>query len=187
MSDYDELRAYQEMLMCFDTPAYIQRAQSVEAEWNAVMSRCRKQRAEWLEMPVLRLAQLNRMMDSDWTRFDVFTEPEANVLAKLIELWQPTLRVRLKPATDKNEVTKAAGALIDAFKRFNQRWLAYIEDFDLSTLNQLRQDYNDYYVLEKECVVLSPKVAQWGFEPLALATQEDLWRVFPLLDVPQRS
>lgn len=187
MSDYEELRAYQEMLMCFDTPAYIQRSQSVEAEWNAVLSRCKKQRNTWLEIPLMRLAKLERLTDSDWTRFDVFAQPEAKALSELVDLWKPKLRSSINPATNRKDATRAADALIDAFNRFNQRWLAFIEDFDLNKLNQLRQDYNDYYVLEKECVVLSPKVAQWGFEPLPPATLDDLLKLFPLLHVPRRS
>ena len=52
---------------------------------------------------------------------------------------------------------------------------------DLARVNQLRDGYNRYYVLEKECAVRSPKVARQGFRPLPPLTTADLAAELPPL------
>ncbi len=186
MSDYEELRAYQEMLMCFDTPAYMQRAQAVEGAWNALQAKCRRQQTEWLTIPTMRLGKLHGLLGGDWSRFNIFEAKDAHALSTLFETWQPKLRSSVSPATNQHETVRAAEALISSLQKFNDRWSAFVEQLDFTEVNQVRQGYNDYYVLEKECVVISPQVAQWGFEPLEPVAQAAIWELFPLVPVPQR-
>jgi hypothetical protein len=54
----------------------------------------------------------------------------------------------------------------------------------LNQVNDLRDGYNRYYVLEKECAVRSFRLARQGFCPLEPLTVEDITALFPLLHVP---
>ena len=59
-----------------------------------------------------------------------------------------------------------------------------MEGVDLEPVNRLRDGYNRYYVLEKECALRSTRTAQDQFVPLPPATTADLFDRFPLLRVP---
>ena len=124
-----------------DTPAFLRRKQSVDAAWNAVLAKCRRQREEWLMMPRVRFR--------DWKQCE-------------------------------NDVRKFE-QLERSVDLFNRRWSRFLGEFELSEVNRLRQGYNDFYVLEKECAGASPQVAKYGFEPLPPAKDEDLLRWFPLI------
>jgi hypothetical protein len=56
---------------------------------------------------------------------------------------------------------------------------------DLSQVNALRDGYNRYYVLEKECASRSPRTARHGFRPLPPLTADDLAALLPPLPVPR--
>jgi hypothetical protein len=75
--------------------------------------------------------------------------------------------------------------LIPSLERFNQRWRKFLPTVDLTAVNRLREDYNRYYLLEKECAVRSSVVARRGYSPLQPVTVDDLADVLPLLPVPQ--
>lgn len=169
--------------MSFDTPAYMRRARDTEAAWNAVVSRCRRQRDQWLKIPRLRLTEwlrANRRGPAN-AGSDQFISVEAQpALIKLAKDWQLDAKID-PPIAVRSDLPTLFRQLVESFDRFNQRWTTFLNDFDLQQVNQLRRDYNEYYVLEKECAVLSAKVARQGFKPLPDATTDDLRLLFPLL------
>jgi hypothetical protein len=55
----------------------------------------------------------------------------------------------------------------------------------LGPLNELRDGYNRYYLLEKECAIRSVALARRGFTPLPPLTLDDLAVLLPPLPVPQ--
>jgi hypothetical protein len=65
--------------------------------------------------------------------------------------------------------------------RFNAVWAEFLGGLDLRPINALRDGYNRYYLLEKECVVRSVRVAGMGFQPMAMLTVADLAALFPPL------
>jgi hypothetical protein len=75
--------------------------------------------------------------------------------------------------------------LVSSLERFNTRWQPYIEQVDCRTINELREGYNRYYVLEKACALRSDRLARIGFEPMAPLTVEELAGQLPLLSVPR--
>jgi hypothetical protein len=48
----------------------------------------------------------------------------------------------------------------------------------------MRDGYNRYYLLEKECALRSARVAREGFVRLAPLTLDDIRKMLPLLPVP---
>ena len=56
---------------------------------------------------------------------------------------------------------------------------------DLGPVNEVREGYNRYYLLEKECALRSPLLARQGFVRLNPLTVDDLAALLPPLPVPQ--
>jgi hypothetical protein len=71
--------------------------------------------------------------------------------------------------------------LTESFGKFNRRWRAFVEQFPRDEINQIRDGYNRYYVLEKECATGSPALARRGFVELAPITVPSLLTWYPLL------
>ena len=74
--------------------------------------------------------------------------------------------------------------LREAIERFNQRWLAFVSKLDLEKLNALRDGYNRFYLMEKECALGSARIARQGYRKLDPLSPEDLLKMFPPLRLP---
>jgi hypothetical protein len=78
-----------------------------------------------------------------------------------------------------------AGDLAAAVLRFNRRWLQFILRLNLEPANFMIDQYNRYYVLEKECVMGSARLAARYFTPVAPLTTQSLLADHPTLPVPE--
>lgn len=185
MNADEELLTFQRFLLAFDTPAYLRRARQVEAEWRHLLTCCDRERERLLELPKLRLGQLFAAVGgpAEAGRLPV-SEGERMRLVKLLEEWQPRLRAAVLPARTAAQVEEHLARLIIALERFNGEWERFLCSLDLGPINRLREGYNRYYVIEKECAVRSVRTAREGFEPLPPVTTDDLRRLFPPLAVP---
>src|SRR5258707_14054763 len=140
----------------FDAPAFLRRARRVEEAWNNVLETCRHKRAHLLEMPRLRLARFFKLTAS-WSPIpdDICLPADLSYLEELHRQWKPQLRSFVQPARTAAEIIQALADLARSFERFNRRWLEYIHDLDLAHVNELRDGYNRFYVLEKKCARFS--------------------------------
>jgi hypothetical protein len=75
--------------------------------------------------------------------------------------------------------------LCESLLHFNQRWQAFLQTVDLTPINHLRDAYNRYYLLEKECALRSARLARQGFRRLDPLTLDELSTLVPPLPVPQ--
>jgi hypothetical protein len=177
---------FKRFLSQFDAPAYIRRARGVEAALEQLLEHCRRRRAEWLEMVRLRIGMLHALA-GDWDNVRPFLADDAqlDILRYLLAALASPLRAPVEPTTSARTLRHALRELHESLERFNQRWREFLASVDLSAINELREGYNRYYVLEKECAVRSPRVARQGFVPLQPLTLDDLASQFPLLPVPQ--
>ncbi len=183
----DEIsEAFKRFLSQFDAPAYIRRARGVEAALEQLLEQCRRRRAEWLEIVRLRIGMLHALAGT-WDNLRPFLtdEEQLDILRYSLAALAAPLRAPVEPTTSARALRHALHELHESLERFNQRWQAFLTSLDLTAINELREGYNRYYVLEKECAVRSPRVARQGFVPLPPLTHEDLATQFPLLPVPQ--
>ncbi len=74
--------------------------------------------------------------------------------------------------------------LIANIERFNRRWAEYLERLDLAPINRQVDDYNRYYLLEKECSLGSARLAARNFVPKSHVSLDDLRAELPPLPVP---
>jgi hypothetical protein len=183
---YDEARnAYKEFQAIYGAPAFIRRARETEAALVELLGRCRRQREEWLPMVHLRLATVHALA-SDWEALRPFLADEEHLTAleRLYEELSPRLRVPVAVTTSARRIRQALRELCESMELFNRRWSGFVHGLDLSHVNELRDGYNRWYMLEKECAVRSPRLARIGFVPLKPLTAEDVLAHFPFLPVP---
>jgi hypothetical protein len=172
-----------EMLGRFDGPAYLRRARGVQQAYEGLLARCRRQRAEWLAMVRLLVGELAARAGG-WAPLEALLGKEqADLLAGLHAELSPKLRVPVKPTTSARALRRAIGELNEALERFNRRWRGYLDELDLNHVNNLRDGYNRYYLLEKECALGSPVLARMGFRPLPPLPIGEVEALVPLLPV----
>jgi hypothetical protein len=170
----------------YDAPAYVRRARQVEDAWESLVHRCRQQRDEWLGMARVRLGLL-RGLAGDWAALRplLADDDQLGALRHLEALLQPRLRSPVERTSSARALRRALRELVESLERFNQRWQAFLPGVDLTHVNELRDGYNRYYLLEKECAVRSARVARQGFRRLEPATTDALESVLPALPVPR--
>jgi hypothetical protein len=180
----DERQIVNEFFANYDAPAYVRRARRVQEALEAVLAKCRRQRDEWLGVARTRLGLL-RGLAGGWEALRPWlTEEGLDVLRFLETELAPRPRVPIEITHSPRVLERAFRDLCASLERFNRRWLAFLLSVDLAPVNELREGYNRYYLLEKECAMRSPRLARQGFqhlEPLSAAT---LAETFPPLPVP---
>jgi hypothetical protein len=181
----DGRQAFNEVLAQYDGPAYLRRARRVQASYDELFDRCRRQREEWLGMVRIRLGNM-RALAGSWEALGPHLEDgrQVRLLEELCAALKPRLRVPVEPTTSARALREALCELGESADRFNQRWLAFVRGLDLGALNAERADYNRYYLIEKECAVRSPFIARQGYKPLDPVTHDDLLAALPPLAVP---
>jgi hypothetical protein len=169
-----------ELMGLFDLPAFARRGQDVEAAVRRLHDRCERVRGEMLDMVRLRLRQ--------WSGAAAGPQSWPGVFTSTIEpLWMlsgaPAPRWAESDAPLKRRQSIASD-LIAAVLRFNRRWLEALDRFNLEPTNFVIDQYNRYYVLEKECVMGSARLAARHFTPMAPLTKPTLLADHPTLPVP---
>ena len=177
---------FRRVLAHYDVPAYVRRARGVQDAWEHLLAHCRRQRDSWLLLPRIRLGMLKGLAGdfrglTPWLTDD----SQIRVLEQLVADLKPRLRVRVSPTSSSQTLRRGLGTLIDSIARFDRRWQEYIPGVELTQVNRVREDYNRYFLLEKECAVRSARVARLGFSRLEPLGAADLLRELPLLPVPQ--
>jgi hypothetical protein len=75
--------------------------------------------------------------------------------------------------------------LVTSVERFNRRWLEHLDKVDLSPVNRMVDNYNKYYLLEKECSLGSARLAARNFVPKVHVTLDEIRNEFPTLPLPK--
>ena len=170
-----------ELLGLFDVPAFARRGQDLEYALKRVHARCSQEREESLEMVRMRLRQWSRVATGpeDWS--DVFAGPIDTLLRQT--RFEPTVwSGRVVPTRQKRTVAHDLAASV---RRFNLKWRQFVESLNLGPTNQVIDQYNTYYVFEKECVMGSARLASRHFTPVARFSPEILLNDYPFLPVPE--
>lgn len=170
------------MLGSFDTPAFARRGSDLERSLNAFHQRCAAVRREMLPMVELRLRQWLAVATGPLDFAGYFQHPLDALFAAAdlpMTPWaahRASNRARQRVAIDLETSTL----------RFNRRWRAHVEKLDLAPLNRMIDAYNNYYILEKECVVGAHRLAARFFQPCARLSTESILSRWPTLPMPSR-
>jgi hypothetical protein len=170
----------------YGAPAYMRRARHVQDAHDQLVERCRRQREEMLYMVRTRLGMLHaRAGGWNQLRICVADEGQLDLLKEMFDALKPQLRAPPGPTRSERALRAELRELGESIERFNRRWEAFLASIDLAPLNALRDSYNRYYVLEKECAIRSPRLARQGFQRLEPLTLAELARQFPPLVSPR--
>lgn len=167
-----------QLLGLFDLPAFARRGQDLEFAISKLHARCQRERAQMLEMVRLRLRQWAAAVEG----------PEITLFASdITPLWElsgadPPVWFG-QPASARRRCSIARD-LVTSLERFNRRWAKFLDELNLEPVNVLIDQYNRYYVLEKECSLGSARLAARHFTPRAPVTVESLLGAYPPLPVP---
>ena len=170
-----------ELLGLFDVPAFARRGQELEFAVRRLHDRCRAARETMLDMVRMRLRQWSTAVSgpSAWKLF----------FGRSIEpLWQLSGAEPPRWGTQAASIRQQqliASHLEKSVVRFNRRWTHYLGRLNLDPTNQLIDQYNRYYVLEKECAMGSWRLALRHFSPVPLLTTEKFLQDHPCLPVPE--
>jgi hypothetical protein len=183
-SDEDR-RIVNEMIGRFEAPSFIRRARLVETSWDELLERCTQERIRQLEFVRLRLGQLVAMAGS-WHTIGSLLADDVNLdaLRQLHDELQPRLRMPLEATTSRRVLRVAARELLEAIDNFNRRWNSWLAKVDLEPINRVRDSYNRFYLLERECAMGSAALARRAFRRLDPVTIDDLIARFPPLSIP---
>jgi hypothetical protein len=184
-SDEDR-RIVQEIAGRFGAPAFVRRARLVETSWTQLLEHGGKLRLQRLDMVGLRLGQLLALAGA-WEALHPLLPEDADrtLLIRLHDELQPRLRMALQPSTSERVLRAALRELVEAMEIFNGHWKRWLAEVDLTPINKARENYNRYYLLEKECALGSALVARRDFKPLPPITRADVEVHLPLLALPR--
>jgi hypothetical protein len=172
-----------ELLGLFDAPAFIRRGQDLEYALTRLHARCRRDHGAMLDMVRLRLRQWAGVATGPDDLAGTFAAPIA-ALWPLCDAKPPTWAESPGPPRRRRSVARD---LVASVVRFNHRWGAVLDRLNLDPVNRMIDHYNRYYVLEKECIVGSTRLALRHFTPRTLLTRAALAEAYPELPVPELS
>jgi hypothetical protein len=186
LSGHDEDRLLKQFMGQYDAPAYVRRARHVQAVFDELISLCRARREETLALVRIRLGTLAALA-GDWSRVgSLLAHPaHSEILQQLCDCLKPCLRDPIYPTRSRRMLRRAIRELASSMNHFNQRWRELLAKLDLQSVNDARDGYNRYYLLEKECAVRSAVLARQGFRRLEFLTREHLEAMFPELPAIQ--
>ena len=171
-----------ELMGLFDLPAFARRGQELEYAIKRLHDRCAAARGQMLEMVRLRLRQWARAVTGPTAWSGVFVDLDRAAL--VLSQAEPP-RWASPPATPRLQ-RAIAGDLVSAVAPVQSSLArnsssASISSRPISVIEQ----YNRYYVLEKECVMGSARLAARHFTPVARLTHDSLLADHPTLPVPE--
>jgi hypothetical protein len=180
----DERDLFKQFTTHYDAPAYVRRAKAVQETFNQLVERCRLKREELIAMTRSRLGVLQGLA-GDWSRLvpHLADAEQVGTLERLAALVAPKVAAPVAATSSTRALRGALLELNESIARFNRRWEAFILEVKLDEVNAVRDGYNRYYLLEKECAIRSPTVARQGFTKLEPLTHADVLEALPLLPV----
>jgi hypothetical protein len=166
----------------FGPPAYVRRARRVQDAFDALLGQCRREREARLEMVRTRLGLLHALSGGwDAVRPFLADDEQAAALQRLHTELAPKLRDVVQPTSSPWALRRALRELGESIERFNRLWREFLGRADVRGVNELRDGYNRYYLLEKECALRSPRLARLGYQPLEPLTTAELESLMPPL------
>jgi hypothetical protein len=170
MSSHPSDRLAKYFMGLYGPPSFARRDRNAQAAWDGILGRCRTTRKEML----------------DGVRWAL--QPLAKKLTLTLDEDPGVAMEQVRSATSEKKLSQLSfntrlllHQLANAIERFNTKWTKYLQSIDLNHLNSLRNEFNQNFIIEKECATGSELIARHGFAPYSSADHEELIREFPLL------
>jgi hypothetical protein len=169
-----------------EPPAFLRRGMRVDDAEARVDKQCETARLQMLFAVRLRLRSWNRLVHDHPAIRERMSLAAAESVAEIGRTaFLPREAIMIPgPAGWRFLAMRHWRALVLAVEEFNANWKRFLEAFPLDDLHRVIDDYNRYYVLEKECAVRSFHTARRGFTPRKKTAVSDLLERFPPLPAP---
>lgn len=186
-SNEDGRQVFQFFLGKYDAPAFVRRARDVEGSWRTLLEECRRLREPLLDLVRLRLGTLHALLGGNWQLLSAMVESsrDLDILHRLHDELHPQLRIPVSPTSQANVQRSALRELVESIERFNRLWPRTLQSYNYEPINKIRDGYNRYYLLEKECAVGAARLSRQEFRRLAMVAPEMVLAELPLLPVPK--
>lgn len=173
-------RESRELLGMFDTPSFARRGADVEYALKRFHERLKRERDGMLDMLRTRLRQ--------WAAASTGPDAESRFFRdSILALWPlanaPEPSWNTAPASERR-LRAIARDLIASVERFNRRWSAFLDRLDVAALNHRIDQFNRNYLLEKECVLGSSRLASRFYRPIPRIDRPWLDTHYPTIEVP---
>lgn len=180
-----EQQIFQQIAGSFDEPAFLRRARKTQAAWDSLLQHAEVSRESMLAVVRVKLALLTSIMFSRETDLrDIVSAADLELLQNCHDEWTKLLRGRSRRARRPIQVSTALVRFVEIGERFNRQWNSHVRGLNFDHVNALRDGYNKYYVIEKECALQSHRTAVRGFRPLPDVGPDDVLKHLPLLELP---
>ncbi len=170
--------ALNQLLGLFDVPAFARRGAELDYYLERIDQRFAARRVEELRFVRIALDEWAAVATGPEDGLEVFATPLTphwdHAGLELPTHWasRPSRRGRRR---------RVARRLAEAADRFNGRWTRIVSTFDLGPVNYRIDQYNKYYLLEKECLLGSPRLAARAFQPREPLGHDELLERFPTI------
>lgn len=171
----------EEPLLALEIPAFVRRGLELDSMLQGVDDRCRRNRRKLLEMVYVRLRQWAKLATGPNDHRDAFR-------TSIADLWRSSEAEApdwAAVAASSRRRKAAAHDLISSVERFNGRWVEFVDRLDLRLTNEVIEDYNRFYLVEKECAVGSARLAAMHFKTVAKIDASMIMAKFPPLPLPE--
>lgn len=170
-----------------EEPAFIRRAQTVDEAWRQLLVTCRSQHDEMLRGPQLHFSILADHVQNDWSQVSEFLaeEDHTRYFENLYHRWKDKLKFKGHRSRWRRSCLRPLTTFIESADRFDRTWTKFLQQLDLTAINRLRRDFNEYYPVEKACAFDCEAVDRLGFNALQPVTFELLHEMFPPLEAPK--
>ncbi len=169
-----------ELIGLFDAPAFARRGHDLEYALKRLHLRLAREQSAMLDMVRLRLRQWAALASGPEDISGVFPSS----IAPLYAMTGAESPVWAGVSGSARRRRAVARDLVASLERFNRRWLQFLNALTLDSVNRQIDHYNRYYVLEKECVIGSARLAARLFVPKVPLSRESLLVDYPTLTVP---
>lgn len=166
-----------------EEPAFINRGRAPQVALDALLKSCLIHHSERLEWPRHHFSSLRLRTAGEWSRLQRYLaeKDDASVFAELERQLAPIGKAAPSALSSDLALLRQ---FVESAARFNENWLTFVEGSGLDHVNQLREDYNRYYPMEKACAFGRDTVNE-GFKRLPLLDSAFLLERFPLLLLPE--
>ena len=167
-----------------EEPAFINRGIAPQRALDALLERCAIHRDEQLEWPRRHFSALRRRIAADWSRLQRILTHENEIDLFVTLEQQLKLDERTNTLSFFTNDRRAVQQFIESGIRFNNSWSAFVSGDGLEHVNEMRENYNRFYPMEKACAFGNDGVNE-GFQPLPQLDASFLLERFPLLVLPK--
>jgi hypothetical protein len=181
LSGDERSREAQMLVGQYGGPAFVRRARRVDEAWQQATAALPKVRRDYLDMVRLRVGTLVQLAGGFERLAALLPEIAIEAVRAIHDECRPELRVPVEATDSVRVLRQALEELRESVERFNRRWRERIEGLDLGPVNERREEFNRFYLLEKECALGSLRIARHGFRAIPPVSTADLFTQFSLL------